>query len=313
MTSVASRLRRPWSLRRAGGRARSASPCSTPMWTCTGQGVFHGDVHPRNLFHAADGRVHVVDFGLGGSLRIRSAAQSGGVPAFFAPEYAAATLADRAPLRPQRASEQYSVAALVSSCSRASITSTRPRRKRWFDAVCTQPPRAFRRLACRRHPRSSRSSRARWRRIPLIDMARWRSSGRRSREAVDAGLTTSRPRPPPVLEPARAVPGDAARLDLDGELDRALSRPTAAVNFGAAGIAYSFYRASCVLDRPDLLALADVWIERAKLALERSPRRPASTHGSGWSLTRSAERPSTTRPSGVHCVDGLIACVSGRS
>ena len=48
-----------------------------------------------------------------------------------------------------------------------------------------------------------------------------------------------------------------------------LSRgPPRSVNYGGAGIAYLFYRASCLLDRPDLLAWADDWIEHAKRALE---------------------------------------------
>jgi len=99
-----------------------------------------------------------------------------------------------------------------------------------------------------------------------------------------------------------------ARLDLDGELDRALERPTASVNFGGAGIAFSLYRASCVLDRPELLSLADVWIERARQALEQHPSEACFAPAFGLEPDTVGTSALYHSGVGVDCVDALIAC-----
>ncbi len=41
--------------------------------------------------------------------------------------------------------------------------------------------------------------------------------------------------------------------------------PTCSVNFGAAGIAYMFYRMACIREEAHLLDLADVWVNRAEI------------------------------------------------
>jgi eukaryotic-like serine/threonine-protein kinase len=44
--------------------------------------------------------------------------------------------------------------------------------------------------------------------------------------------------------------------------------PTSSLNYGAAGIAYALYRLACVRDDPVLLALADVWVTRARAHMD---------------------------------------------
>ena len=79
------------------------------------RGVLHGDVHPRNALVERDGRVRLIDFGLasgapGGALP--APAERGGVPFFYEPELARASLAGAlSPATP--AGEQHAVAALV--------------------------------------------------------------------------------------------------------------------------------------------------------------------------------------------------------
>ena len=315
VTSVASRLRRPWSVE---ARREVAEICVAVLDAYVdlhGQGVVHGDVHPRNLLFDGEWKgVHVVDFGLG---QIPSEAEQtfpgGGVSAFFTPEYAAASLADEtAPAPPAtEASEQYSLAALLYQ-----LLAGEPylhqvlEGKRWLEAVCTEPPRAFSRLALPSSPAIEAVLGRALAKDPadrFPSMAAFRGA---FADAIESDLAGEQPAPassswtPPGLFPALA-----ARLDLEGELDRALSRPTATVNYGGAGIAYLFYRASCLLDRPDLLSQADVWIERAKLALETMPSEACFDPAVGLepsTVGRSALYHSAV---GVHCVDALIACV----
>jgi eukaryotic-like serine/threonine-protein kinase len=316
VTSVASRLRRPWSVE---ARREVAEICLAVLDAYVhlhGQGVVHGDVHPRNLLFAAEeGRVHVVDFGLG---QVPSGGErafpGGGVSAFFTPEYAAATLADaRAPAPPATAaSEQYSLAALLYQ-----LLTGEPylqqvlEGKRWLEAICAERPRAFRQLAL---PPSPAIEAVLGRALEKDSSDRY-ASIEEFRDAFAAAsaadLADGRQRhaagtwTPPGLFPALA-----ARLEIGGELDRALARPTATVNYGAAGIAYLFYRASCLLDRADLLALADVWVERAKLALETSPSEACFDPRVGLEPDSVGRTALYHSPVGVHCIDGLIASAS---
>ncbi len=315
VTSVASRLRRPWSVE---ARREVAEICVAVLDAYVDlhrQGVLHGDVHPRNLLYAAEERrVHVVDFGLG---QIPSEPEQffpgGGVSAFFTPEYAAATLADdRAPAPPATAeSEQYSLAALLYD-----LLTGEPylqqvlEGKRWLEAVCTQPPRAFRRLALPSSPVIESVLARALAKDPADRYGSMEEFHEAFAEAIDADLGEEEPAPATRMwTPPGLFGALAARLDLDGELDRALSRPTATVNYGAAGIAYLFYRASCLLDRPDLLALADVWIERAKLALEAEPSEACFDPRVGLEPSTVGRTALYHSAAGVHCVDGLIACV----
>jgi hypothetical protein len=315
VTSVASRLRRPWSTEARRAVAEICVAVLDAYVDLHRQGVVHGDVHPRNLLFAAGvRRVHVVDFGLG---QIPSESEQsfpgGGVSAFFTPEYAAAAMVDEKAAAPPAtaASEQYSLAALLFFL----LTGEHYLHQvlegnRWLEAVCTQPPRAFRRLALPSSPAIESVLGRALAKDPADrygSMEEFRDS---FAAAVDVDLRDEQPAPATrVWSPPGFFPALAARLDLDGELDRALSRPTATVNYGAAGIAYLFYRASCLLDRPDLLALADVWIERAKRALEEEPSDACFDPRVGLepgTIGRTALYHSAV---GVHCVDGLIACL----
>jgi eukaryotic-like serine/threonine-protein kinase len=314
VTSVASRLRRPWSVE---ARREVAEICVAVLDAYVdlhGQGVIHGDVHPRNLLFAGDSnRVHVIDFGLG-QIEDDDGRRfpGGGVSAFFTPEYAAATLADEtAPAPPANAaSEQYSLAALIYHL----ITGEHYLHqvlegRRWLQAVCTEAPRPFTRLALPSSPAletvlSRALAKEAEGRYPSMSDFRDAFAA-----AAEADFSTEAPAPrirtwtPPGLFPALA-----SRLDLDGELDRALSRPTATVNYGSAGISYLFYRASCVLDRPDLLSLADVWIERAKLAVDRRPSEACFDPKVGLEPDTVGRTALYHSPVGVHCVDALVAC-----
>jgi serine/threonine-protein kinase len=82
-----------------------------------GQGVLHGDVHPRNVLIGADGSARLIDFGLARSMAadtsLPSEAERGGIPFFFEPELARAYLEGIPPMPSTPEGEQYSVAALI--------------------------------------------------------------------------------------------------------------------------------------------------------------------------------------------------------
>jgi serine/threonine-protein kinase len=101
------------------------------------------------------------------------------------------------------------------------------------------------------------------------------------------------------------------RLGWDGALMNGSwpGPPTASINYGAAGAAYFLYRASCLRGDPALLALADVWSERAAQAigLDEGFYNPAIEITSE-TVGRISPYHS---PSGVHAVQALIARARG--
>lgn len=317
VASAAARIRRPWSDEARAGVAELCIAVLDAYVDLHRQGVIHGDVHPRNLlFDGERRRVHVIDYGLArlAGDEPETGKPAGGVPPFFTPEYAAATLAHAPPPQPTAASEQYSLAALLYSL----ITGEQYLQqvlegRRWLEAVCARPPREFSRLAI---PPSSAIESALGRALSkdpdrrFASMAEFRA---RFADAVDADRRR-RPSGPGAARSWTApglFPALASRLDLAGGGESLLSRPTATVNYGSAGIAYLLYRAACVQERADLLALADVWIERAKRALGESPADACFDPGMGLTADTVGTTALYHSAAGVHCVDALVACAIG--
>ncbi|HEY7725009.1 MAG TPA: protein kinase [Anaeromyxobacteraceae bacterium] len=81
--TLAQRLSRgPLALREA---VRAARDVAEALTHAHGAGIIHRDLKPSNVFLCADGRAKVLDFGLA-RLFARADAQSGGTPAYMAPE-----------------------------------------------------------------------------------------------------------------------------------------------------------------------------------------------------------------------------------
>jgi len=313
--STASRIRRPWSI---DGRRKVADLCVAVLDAYVElhrRDVIHGDVHPRNLlFDSERGLVHVVDFGFG---RLASedanTGLSGGVSAFFAPEYAAASLAEEHVPPATAASEQYSIAALIYMVlTGEDYLHPMLQGRRWWEAVCTQPPREFSRLGI---PPAPAIEAVLARALAKSVDQRFGSMSEFRDRFADAVEADGRPKASAPRTRAWTPPGLfgalTARFDLDGELDRVLSSPTATVNYGSAGIAYLLYRASCLQDRADLVALADVWIERARLALAATPTEACFDATMGLEPETIGRTALYHSPVGVHCVEALVACALG--
>nr|MDP9122944.1 hypothetical protein [Acidobacteriota bacterium] len=113
--AAASELRRQGREGRAGLAALSLAVLDAYV-RLHARGVLHGDVHPRNVLIGPDGAARLVDFGLAaweGTPAALGRPGRGGVPFYYEPEYARATLAgDRVPAA-SPAGEQYAVAALL--------------------------------------------------------------------------------------------------------------------------------------------------------------------------------------------------------
>jgi hypothetical protein len=232
-----------------------------------GRGVLHGDVHPRNALVLADGSVRLIDFGLAdsdqlaGELRPR---ERGGVGFFFEPELAQARLDGHRAPRLNAAGEQYSVAALIylvlssvhylrfspeKQAMRRQIVEEEP--VKFLDAGLAPSPAVEEVLgrALAKEPTERFGS--------MTDFAAaFRAAARsdrrhrrqRARDSLVAGAET-------LTDSLLAK----AELDSAGTF----SAPTASLTYGAAGLAYGVLRLARAREDPALLALADLWSQRA--------------------------------------------------
>jgi eukaryotic-like serine/threonine-protein kinase len=309
--SAASQLRRPWL---PNAKARLAKICTRILDAYVklhDSGVMQGDVQPSNVLVDLDtDTVSIIDFGLAADANTPAlpTALRGGVQAFYSPETARALLAGESLPPPTGASEQYAIAAMLYKLFTGhSYVEQRLEPTAWYEAVCASPPRPFARVGVPPWP-SLEAALARGlakdpgQRFASMADFRDRFAAAVATESDSLAPKTSRAwRPPGVFDIV------VTRLtDPDDVRSRPLSRPSANLNYGASGIAYFLYRASGILERPDLFAAADLWIERAR----REALLPADAF---FDEARGLNEDTVGRSAvyhsavGMHCVDALIA------
>jgi serine/threonine-protein kinase len=234
---------------------------------------------------------------------------------YFEPEYARAKRLGEAEPAATEAGDQYQVAALIYFLlTRAHYLNFHLDRVAAYRQIEIEPPRPF--LECA-SPAWPTVEAVLARALSKQPEARYPSMGefeRALREAVStAGARTAAP------SFAAADPADGRQF-VDfivqrygepgaGILDRSPSPPSCSVNYGAAGIAYLFYRLACIRGSAELLARADLW---AEWALAQSGK-DGAFHSCDLHLTAEMVGPVSLyhTASGIHCVRGLIAQAMG--
>ena len=232
-------------------------------------GVLHGDVHPRNVLVDGRGAVRVIDFGLAQSVeKTRSSGVRGGVAFYFDPEFAEAQRTSKQAILTEEG-EQYSVASLIYqlwtgvyyidwSLEREALlrqiveVDPAPFEARnvpaWADleaVLC----RALQKRPDRRFPSMRAFAEALAGLLPEAETrdrnaALHHKERARERDLLDQTLQRY------------ALGGHALRDGLAGA-------PFASINYGAAGVAYTLYSIARRRADSQLLALADIWIQRA--------------------------------------------------
>jgi serine/threonine protein kinase len=310
---AAAQVRRPWV---ANSRERLVRICARVLSAYAdlhAQKILHGDVQPANvLIDTETETVSLIDFGLAVDEEAPSATLRGGVETFYPPEAARALLAHEPMPAPTACSEQYAVAVLLFQLFTGhDYLERRLDPATWREAVCTSDPRRFVQLGIPAWPALEEvlaRALAKDPRDRYPSMSAFRDDFAIAQQSVDEVARRTNPKirdwqPPGLFEATlhRLADPDAANA-------RPLSRPTASLNYGATGIAYFLFRASGLLDRPDLFAAADLWIERAKRDAAASPNDAFFDHARGLTEQTVGKAALYHSAVGMHCVDALIAC-----
>jgi serine/threonine protein kinase len=299
--------------RRAGGAAVLAL-CRAVAAAYAGlhrRGVLHGDVHSRNLLVSRDGSVRLLDFGYS---RLDGAAAGpvrAGVPFYYEPELAAAFRQDGALPPASPAGEQYAVGALLHLIATgAHYLDFSLEREGMLRQICEEPPLPFADRGIEPWPELE----------AVLARALRKEPGERfaSLAALAAALAALEP-PGAAGGPFRDGPSAACDL-LDRVLDRVSeeggllaaglpSAPVASVNFGAAGIACGLYRIAMAREDPRLLALSDLWAEKAAASCGLE----TAFYNAETGVTRATVGECSTYHTapGVHAVRALVAHASG--
>lgn len=266
--------------------------------------VLHGDIHPRNVLVDAAGTVTIVDFGLAALDELLPAGR-GGVDLFLSPEAARARLERRSPPAPTAAGEQYALAALAFLLITGEHTHRFSlQRDDMLRQLCDEPPLPFEQV----NRRGLASVEAVLSRALAKDPAA-RFEGVAEMLAAFRSAASLDVSPPAAWRPSegrRLLSDVVRRLTAPDELlTRGIPPPTASATNGAAGFAYALLRLAWALGDADLLAAADLWVERAA----RWAALPEAFTSVELDLVqeRIGERSYHHHEAGVHAVRALVA------
>ena len=296
-------VRRPWSATAGDELVEGVLALSDAFAELHRRGVVHADVHPRNLLMGESG-AHILDFSLSvvpGDEELGTA-RRGGVLSFYEPEWAAAALAGRAYPAATERSDQYGLGAvLYRLLTGGSHLGPQADRRTTLRRIVTENPWPFDLHGVPAWPeveavlaRSMATDPAE-RFDSVADLAGALRTATAEYVGHRASLTAER---------LAAEVGD--RLGRPGGLvDLGLAAPPyASVNYGAAGIAYYWYRLGVLRQEPAHLLSAMRWLDHAQ-----SRRSGPDAFGNADIGITPATVGTTSlyhSPAGVHCVSALV-------
>jgi eukaryotic-like serine/threonine-protein kinase len=236
------------------------------------QNVVHSDIHPRNILVDNSYSVRIIDFGLARVAGVENEfrrSERGGVGYFFEPEYASAVREGHRPPCSSMLGEQYALAALVYSLiSGKHYVDFSLEKDAMLRQISEDGPLPFQSRGLRPWPALEE----------VLAKALAKDSAARFLSVAAFATALGCVGEPPALAAARSDPGLVSHTSARETLTRALDRldanapllhsgitasPRGSVTFGSAGVACALHRIACAFQDPKILALADVWGERA--------------------------------------------------
>jgi eukaryotic-like serine/threonine-protein kinase len=261
----AQRMRAPWGADGDGSLLDAAISVTEGYAVLHRQGVVHGDVHPKNVL-ITDGTATLIDFAFSvvvGDEELGTAPRAG-LFGFYEPEWAGARLARRPAPPASFESDQYGVAILVYlMLTGHGYLPVRVDKRTALRDVATAAPLPFDVHGVRRWPAVERTLAKALSKDPADRFGSLDEMAGALRGAR-AGVAGRRRRSAP-----RDLLGDVERRlqRPDGLIESGLPEPPyASVNYGAAGIAYFWYRLATTRGRPQDLVTARRWLDSADRA-----------------------------------------------
>ncbi|HRI21235.1 MAG TPA: lanthionine synthetase LanC family protein, partial [Panacibacter sp.] len=228
------------------------------------QGIIHSDIHPRNILIDEEGQVRIIDFGLARIASKEKHIARGGVGFFYEPEYAAAIVNNK----PQPAStykgEQYALAALLYVI----ITGKQYldfsfEKEILFRQILNDAPVSF---AVNDLDIDPSVERVIFKALSKNPQDRFDSLNE-FYEQLSAVKDKLSQHNHTALQYSFSAFCDILKMRYgfnSNFIEKGLQlAPAASVNYGAAGIAYMFYRMALAESDAALLSVADVWANRA--------------------------------------------------
>jgi serine/threonine-protein kinase len=275
-------------------------------------GVLHGDVHPRNVLVLRDGGIRLIDLGyacaIDGALSLPHSGDRAGVPFFFEPEFARATLDNVAAPPSSTAGEQFAVAALIFLLATGEHWQRfRLGRREMMLDIAEGAPRSFAECGVEPWPALERIL---GRALARVPEERWGSMAELASQLdVTAPLEAHSPAAVAITDRSEHM---LRQLLLDGPLfHETLPAPGVSINYGSAGMALAALHAAQRRNSTELLAAADAWIGRSARDIDQE----SGFYNSEIEITREmvGEASPYHSPSGVHAVDALIARATGNT
>lgn len=270
-------------------------------------GVVHGDVHPGNLLVDRDGRVTVLDFAFARRSVGDDEGPRGGMPYYYEPELARAVMSGDVLPQATVAGEQFAIAAVAYRLLTGSQYRDFPLdRAAFWRAVVEDAPRPFAAAGAEAWPEVEGVLARALAKDPGDRYPSVAAFADALRAAGNSGSSIVAP-----SVPANGSPSARALALVDRVLERVgtsapgasgslVSASAGSVMEGTGGVAYMLYRLALARDDAKLLALADLWAERALDATLWPTDSQPSSPASPWHSV-----------SGVHVVRALIAKAAG--